>query len=176
MQIHRLTWPCGLVLAVCLYLSLTACDEVPNRTSVPYPIPQDTPATTVRTTYLSAAKLQMALPRVRRESKFRWLTHSTRVPGHLGAQLLHKETKRVVLLFTVDDLIDRPDRLARLKALKTTVGKRPGEVRKDAWVRALVGERFEVVLRAQSPDFYNHTRLEHWWNEMRLRDLEKLAK
>ncbi|MBH24381.1 MAG: hypothetical protein CMH57_08020 [Myxococcales bacterium] len=120
-------------------------------------------------------ELSEALARLGRSSEFTWGHKTTLVPGHLVAWLTIRESKRPVLTVTIDDLINEPERRNRLRAMPARIRKHPAEKVEDNWIRALVAGRFEVVVRAQDKSFYDQSRLDHWFEELRLEKLEKLA-
>ncbi|MEO1268598.1 MAG: hypothetical protein AAFX99_10900 [Myxococcota bacterium] len=166
----------SIVLAVGFGLALVGCSDE----AVPA-VPEEELSTSELRPKPTAAplakpeELSGALARLGRGSEFTWGRKTTLVQGHLVAWLMLKEQERPLLTVTIDDLINDPRRRRRLQAMPGRIRKHPAEKVSDNWIRALVAGRFEVVVRAQDNTYYNQSRLDHWFEELRLDNLEKLA-
>ncbi len=128
-------------------------------------------------TLASPDGLKTALPKLTRGSRYDWGHHSALVPGHLASQLMEADEAkdkppRHVVTFIIDDLLARPQRLTQMQAMPPVINKRPGEIIQAEYIRVLVDDRFEVVVRAEDPSHANYEKLKYWHDQMRLSELK----
>lgn len=154
---------------MCLVILALACtkEEPPPPPALP-PAPKTAPLT-------PAADLAEALPRIQRDTPFDWKNKSLRVPGHFAAYLVVSDPDRRVIVLTIDDLRDRPDRLTFYRSMPTHVGKYKGRTVSPDFIQVLVADRYEVAVRALHEEFRNTGKLGHWFDRIRFGALEKAA-
>lgn len=181
-------------LLVVLTVGLVACGEdapapraaTPGWMAKGAPLPpEDDPEPTRKqreepvATLTSAQDLKAALPRLKRSGDLSWGEMSTMIPGHLGARLMDPGdgkdgAPRHVMTILIDDLLERPYRRDALKAQPELFsGKYPGDIARDLWIRVLVKERYEILIRAEDPAWRKHEKLKSWFDRMRLGELER---
>lgn len=111
-------------------------------------------------------------PGLRREGDYFWRRRHSSVPGHYGAHLVTSQGRRPVLLLTVDDLLHQPQRRAWLRSTGVEVLPGiPADVAQGSWIRALVGDRYEVGLVAQEELGQDHEALLEWFGMLQLKTL-----
>lgn len=160
-----------LLVTLIASLALGGCEE-----EAAPPPPVSAPASQARPAQplTKPSDLAVVLPRLKRDGTFRWRGKSTRVPGHFAAYLHSTEPERKVFIITVDDLRDRPDRLQFYRSMTTTVGRYKGRSVRPDYIQALVGDRYEVTLRATHEEFRSHAKQAHWWDKLGLKKLAEL--
>lgn len=120
------------------------------------------------------AAMVVVLPHVKRRSELRWGV-ATKLPGHLGAPLITRKGKHPVVLVTVDDLLQWPERIAELAALPKMIAGLPTDIAPGSWIRVLVANRFEVVVRPRVDTYRDPDKLREWFDRLKLDELAKLA-
>jgi len=103
-----------------------------------------------------------------------WGRKTTVVPGHLSTWLVSREQKKPLLIVTVDDLKDSSERLAHLREMDGEIRGFPADRSRNSWVRVLVSDRFEVVVRALDKTYFNQKKLDSWLESLNLKRLAKL--
>lgn len=124
---------------------------------------------------LEAEEIAVVLPKLKRRSTLKWERQNTLVRGHFSTHLVTREGEHSMLILTIDDLADRPRRVEWLRSSPNKLRGMPAEIARDAWLRVLVHNRFEVVLRANDPSFADSGKLQHWLDQLKLDDLARLT-
>ena len=176
-----------VILVLCVAVGASACGETASAPPTPSPgmyQPSEAlqpSAVPVSERLMTPTQLKRVLPRLKRNSRYSWGSHSDLVPGHLGSRLLEGKTDfdeasgRHVLTFIVNDLMAQPQRLAHHRTLPPVLNKRPGEIVKGHHIMILVGDRFEVIVRAEDASHASYEKLKYWHDQMRPSELITLA-
>jgi len=117
---------------------------------------------------LDAEAMAVVLPKLKRRSTVRWERPNTLVSGHFSTHLVARDGDRSMLILTIDDLIDRPARIEWLRSSPNKLRGMPAEIARDAWIRVLASNRFEVVIRSNDPSFNDSGKLQHWLEQLKL--------
>ncbi len=160
-------------LALLVALAMVACSTEPAPAPVlpPSVVEHPTPPALA-----PAEDLERVLPRLNRDGSLAWRHRSKRIPGHFSAHLYTTAPERSLMIVTVDDLQGRPERVAWFQSLPTHIGSYKGQSVSPDWIRALVANRYEVMVRADHDEFRSHGKLAHWFDKLRTSELKALQK
>ena len=164
---------CAMALAASI-----ACDEATIQTevtAVPDAALKETAKQPAPVALTPAKDLAQVLPRLPRDGSLAWRQRNERIPGHFAARLYMTQPERSALIITVDDLHQRPDRIAWFHALPTHIGKYKGRSVSPEWIHALVAGRYEVMVRADHAEFRSQGKLAHWFDRLRTSRLVELT-
>lgn len=173
------------VCAASLLISGAACERVqrllPSAAEAPpalAPPTQAPPAPSpdaISSKLASADQLAAVLPKLKRGAPMTWGRQTSDVPGYLATRLVARDSERALLVLTVEDLIDQPERRARMRDLPRVFKRRPADVRAGDLMRVFVAERFDVALRAEDTSMRRRDALRGWADRLELAKLDKLA-